>query len=325
MSTRLLDTVTLGPRRRRRRMNDLMKELDRLDRATSLREFDKRRQKKSPKQTHRVGSFLVVLVLLAAGAGIFVFARHSAGHAKTGHPVVKADTLQGAEAIAHLDGHAPAPGIGEHKSRLLPLPTAPAGSGGYKLLDPQYGPPRYDPCRPIHYVIREQGAPAGGDNDIRQAIAALSKATGLQFIADGTTTELANPKRQPYQPKLYGDRWAPVLIAWTDPTHVPQLNGDIAGIGASQPWRVGSVGAYTYVTGAVFLDAPQLAKVQAGSGGDAGVRATIEHELGHVAGLNHVTDPTQLMYPTEVGQTGYGAGDLRGLAYEGSGACHPEL
>jgi hypothetical protein len=51
----------------------------------------------------------------------------------------------------------------------------------------------------------------------------------------------------------------------------------------------------------------------------------VEHELGHVVGLNHVTDATHIMYPTDLGRTGYGTGDLRGLAAMGSGACHPEI
>jgi hypothetical protein len=324
MSSRLIDAATLGPQRRRRRMAKLLAQLDQLDRDSALR-LPPREAK--PK-THRLGSLLVVLLLLIGGAGIFFAARRHTGHRPSANATHAAavgnDATALTENVQHLNGHVPTPGVGEQKTRLLPTPKPPAGSGGYGLLNAKYGPPRYDPCRPIHYVIRDQGDPPGGDADIRQAIAQVSKATGLKFVADGTTTETPTPKRAPYQPTRYGDRWAPLLIAWTDPTHMPFLAGPIAGRGGSQPYALGP-GPSTYVTGALFLDAPQLTQLQAGPEGNVAVLTTIEHELGHVVGLDHVKDPTQIMYPEGHGQTHFGAGDLRGLAYEGSGACHPEL
>ncbi len=304
-------------------MAKLLAELDRRDRESALR-----LPAKTTAKTHRVGSALVALLLVAGAGGVVYVATHHTAHAAaaTSRPPVAVgdDSATTGEKIQHLDGRVPSPGVGEQKSRLLPVPTAPAGTGGYQLLDAKYGPPRYDPCRPIHYVIGGQGAPPGGDVAIQQAVAAVSKATGLKFIADGTTTELPTTKRVPYQPARYGDRWAPVLIAWTTPARIPQLKGDVGGLGGSQLYRAGP-GPYTYVTGQIMLDAPQLTKLQAGPNGNLIVRTTIEHELGHVMGLGHVKDASQIMYPEGTGQIGYGAGDLRGLAYEGRGACHPEL
>lgn len=47
----------------------------------------------------------------------------------------------------------------------------------------------------------------------------------------------------------------------------------------------------------------------------------ILHELGHLVGLDHVDDETQLMYPHAAKQRGFAAGDLRGLHELGLGAC----
>ncbi len=55
------------------------------------------------------------------------------------------------------------------------------------------------------------------------------------------------------------------------------------------------------------------------------VRAVIMHEFGHVLGLDHVGDPSQLMYEGPSYRTSFAAGDLAGLARLGTGACVPQL
>ena len=39
----------------------------------------------------------------------------------------------------------------------------------------------------------------------------------------------------------------------------------------------------------------------------------LEHELGHVLGLDHTDDERQLMYAGTSGQQGFGKGDINGL------------
>jgi hypothetical protein len=210
-----------------------------------------------------------------------------------------------------------------------PLGTPPAASGSdqyrfleYEGLDQPFV--AYDPCRPIHYVVRPDGAPAGGAEMIEEAVGIVSAASGLHFINDGGTAEAPQTNRPKYQPDRYGERWAPVLIAWSTPADNPDLGGDTIGLGGSSP--VGREGeTMVYVTGQVELDGPQMREVLQYPGGWEGARSVVVHELGHVLGLDHVDDPAQLMYAGGNSQTQLADGDRAGLALLGQGECVPEL
>ena len=54
------------------------------------------------------------------------------------------------------------------------------------------------------------------------------------------------------------------------------------------------------------------------------LRAVVLHEFGHLLGLAHVTDPSEVMYPeAHLSVTDYSAGDLRGLHAVSTGPCIP--
>lgn len=182
----------------------------------------------------------------------------------------------------------------------------------------------YDPCRPIHYVIRPDGAPAGAGQLIHEAAAAVSAASGLELIYDGSSTEAPSEQRTTYQPERYGKRWVPVLVTWSSPAEVPALAGDTAGLGGSS-YASAAGTELVYVAGQINLDGPDLAAMMRHPDGPEHVRAVITHEFGHVLGLGHVDDPTQLMYEGPSYRTNLGAGDLAGLAVLGAGPCVPEL
>jgi predicted Zn-dependent protease len=80
-----------------------------------------------------------------------------------------------------------------------------------------------------------------------------------------------------------------------------------------------------YVSGTVFLDPRKFARAYATE--EPGVaEALILHELGHLVGLAHVSDPRSIMYPELTGRvTRYSAGDRVGLAMLGRGSCQPRL
>lgn len=222
----------------------------------------------------------------------------------------------------------PTPSHEESSSPLgVPAPLA-VTSNSYQFIGFQSDkktPIAYDPCRPIHFVTRSQGEPLGGSQIIMDAVLQVTQATGLQFINDGATTETPSLKRASYQPGSYGDRWAPVLIAWATTAENPVFATDVDGEGGST-YVSEDNGPRIYVTGIVELDSAQLTKMLQFPDGYEKVRAVVLHELGHLVGLGHVNDANQLMFPEGgLGVTDFAPGDLTGLAMLGRGACAPNL
>lgn len=207
-----------------------------------------------------------------------------------------------------------------------PAPPPP-GEGGYAVLHRDHeGPVRWDPCRAIRYVVSAPVAPVGAEFLLADALAEVQRVTGLVFVADGHTDERPADERAPFQPERYGDRWAPVLVSWSDPASDPRLAGDVAGYAGPHPVAGAVAGSQRYVTGQLVLDGPQLGAMVAGPAGLARARAVVLHELGHLVGLDHVEDPDQLMYPSATPLVvGFSDGDLRGLAEVARGPCHRDV
>lgn len=220
----------------------------------------------------------------------------------------------------------PPPGLEEQDHPLGAARKPEAASTSYKFLatNDDGTPVGYSPCRPLHYVINATLAPPGAERLVDDSIRTISEATGITFINDGPTSEAPSSTRAPYQKDLYGDRWAPLLIAWTTPEQAPQLKGPVIGTGGSTHFSFGD-GPKSFVTGSLELDAPQIAEDLDRSEGAAYATAVILHELGHVMGLEHVDDPAQLMYPEIGAPDGLAAGDLNGLYELGHAQCRKDL
>jgi hypothetical protein len=94
--------------------------------------------------------------------------------------------------------------------------SRPKGSSDeYKFLATVGGHPvRWNPCQQIHYVVNLSEAPSGSIADVEEAIRRVSTDTGISFVFDGSTQEIPQHDRSSYLPSLYGERWAPVVIAW---------------------------------------------------------------------------------------------------------------
>lgn len=242
-----------------------------------------------------------------------------------------AEVVRIAPSTADLSGYRPSgpryppPDADRSDHPLGTPPPVPAEHGDFAFSQLQEGsdePVAWDPCRPVHLVVNTRTAPPDGLVLVREAAASVAAATGLHIVIDGTTTERLGRTRRPIQGARYGDRWAPVLVAFTDEKQISALDFDVVGVGGSRALPLAS-GDRVYVTGAVALDGPQLAHVRGGFGGRDGVRAVIEHELGHVVGLGHVPDSSQLMSEDmHAGVESFGSGDRAGLARLGAGRCY---
>jgi hypothetical protein len=182
-------------------------------------------------------------------------------------------------------------------------------------------PIRFDPCRPIHFVVNPRGGSADAVADVRQAFRRLAEATGIELVDDGFTAEThrrVGRSRPSYQPERYGTgRWAPVLVTFTDVDHEPLLAGDVLAYGGASSYARGSSPA-AYVTGEVMLDRDQRL-VRPGFGPGLTRGNLLLHELGHVVGLDHLDVRASVMYPTISSSSpdGYAPVDLAGLAQVG--------
>ncbi len=264
--------------------------------------------------TAAVSLGVLVLAVLTGGSDIGQLAA-AAGQDPWAHETVSQDPDR------------PTPGAGAGRRPLGAPSASTAPSSAFRFMTTQRNsdePVAYDRCRAIHVTVHGL-PPAGGDVVLQAAVVKVAAATGLRFVWDAPTEELPSDDRRAYQPDRYGDRWAPVLIAWETDELNPDIAAGVVGRGGSRPVSFAG-GPRVYVTGQIELDTRQLAEVLDRPEGAAEARAIVQHELAHVVGLGHVADPTQLMFPE--GQPGirdFGAGDLAGLVALGRGACVPEL
>lgn len=260
----------------------------------------------------RRGLVLVPLLLLAVGAGWAV-------HVSDGDLA----SLVRPRAYVEIDGEAVAVPLPEPaQGRPLPaVPVTTSGSHAFLHTAPDGAPVGYDPCRPVRLVLRPDGMPEGGQALLDEAVAQVQAASGLALVAVGTTDEPPLLERPLIQPERYGEGWAPVLVAWSDEATVPELEGQVAGVGGSAAVP-GADGAGTWLAaGRLVLDAEDIGGLLEREGGAAQARAIVVHELAHVLGLDHVDDAGELMHPVTSSRTDLGPGDRQGLALLGQVAC----
>jgi hypothetical protein len=218
------------------------------------------------------------------------------------------------------------PGAGQEAGAPATTPAAAGPEVGFAVWERNEDgrPVRWDPCRPIEVVLSTDGAPDRSVADLEEALARLAAVSELELVLLGTTDERPAAARSPYQPERYGDRWAPILVAWARPgeADLPLRTTDR---GVAIPIAGGPPGDRTFLTAQVVLNRDRTDLVPGFDDRADAWGSTLLHELLHALGLAHVDDPDQLMavYPG-TGPVQFGEGDLAGLAAIGpAGGCRP--
>lgn len=205
-------------------------------------------------------------------------------------------------------------------------PDAPRGT--FRFLDrtASGGPVRWNPCEPIHYAVNSANAQPEALEDLRGAIARVSDATGLEFAYDGETRMTVGVQDHEgyFVTSQAGGHWLPVLVAWLPHDEFLSWATQGGAIAFGYPREgTGSLGGQ-YVSGLVVVDAD--ADLPPGFDSRFSEGLVLMHELGHLVGLAHVSDPNEVMFTSQAGPGNplddWGPGDREGLHELGAdGGC----
>ncbi len=233
------------------------------------------------------------------------------------------DLAEGAHARLAMPARRARPSSDTPSRYLLLLVVAAAatvGSGGVvaAMVAPAGAPPS-DParsCSPVRYVVDLTDAPPGSIEMVAEAFGRIGDSTGLTFVFAGPPVGAAPSAGSAVAMAQ------PVLVAWT--------RGAALSVMANRPDPLG----YTRVqrnrngelrTGSVFL-ANDVA-LPDGFGDRRTQGGVLLHELGHLVGLPHSPNPSDLMYPEVIdGPLAWSPAEHAALRTLGHKAgCEPRL
>lgn len=213
--------------------------------------------------------------------------------------------------------------------RLIPLVDV-KNKGSFEWLEGGKKPKAlWDPCRTIYWVVNPENEPEIARQMMADAFSEVSARTGLKFEFFGETTENFNSNRSPvnsFYPKLESS-WSPVIVTYLkgeqfedaaresvekDPEDVAAFAGPDSSYDRNDK--------LVYVSGNVTISSDWFSQSMNDWGG-LETKGVFLHELGHLVGLDHVSDSRELMYEENTGQKKFGPGDKQGLALAGQSQC----
>lgn len=275
-----------GERRRRLRYargrERRLREPDRLDGPSGLGTLPTTAPRRRPSRLSRVA---VTALVLAAGAW---------GLTSTGYDQ---RVITAAREVLDRPAHNP----------HAPAAVQAGGSHAFMATRDDGEPVTFDPCRPVEIVINPQGAPEGYREMIDTAVRRTAEASGLDLVVVGESED------RDFLDRGRGD---PVLVGWADEEEVPALSGTIAGLAGATTLEAPPAPPRA-VSGMVVLDTATYSRSDVPH---ESLQAVVDHEFGHLVGLDHVEDPDELMH-AEGSALRYGPGDLEGLARIGRSPC----
>jgi hypothetical protein len=187
----------------------------------------------------------------------------------------------------------------------------------YAFMDTQDGRPvTYSSCGLLQVAVYPAGGPPDAEQLVREAVAQMRSATGLDIVVIGSFGGHApgwNFQAAPIHPD------DPISVSWQDGAAIARMTDDVAGLGGS-PVVDNAYGGRQRVAGTIALSRSVYRGLEERGEHDQAL-AILLHEFGHVLGLDHVSSPGELMYEDNIGRTTLGPGDLEGLRLLGQGPC----
>ena len=173
------------------------------------------------------------------------------------------------------------------------------------------------PCDSITYAVNTQRANRTQIDAMNRAIRQVENASGFDFVFLGDVNGSLNTDN--IDANVPGVGQAMAVIAFSDSTATPILDGSvigIGGIGSGSGSNLVQDGSFAWIVRGGFALADINDVTEPGK-----ITATFAHELGHLVGLNHVSAVKELMRPVLSDQSDFGDGDRNGLYSIGKPQC----